>query len=482
MFPPCKDKTVYCAKCWWADEFNPLAYGQDFDFDRPFFEQMKELMGKVPLPHMIIGEGENADYTNYSWANRNCYLVSASDYSEDCYFSTYLFRCKDCFDCLFVNDSELCYQCVDSKKCYGSSYLQNCESLTDCYFCFDCRSCENCLGCVSLRRKKYCIFNKEYSKPEYEKKKKEFFEKYKNLEDLRKQFAEFKLKFPHKFVEIENCENCSGDHLMSCKNVLNCFDMVESEDCRNCALGLKSKDCYDCNGATSSELCYQSIACPENYGLKFCAVVWPKSTFLNYCVLSRASNYCFGCVSLLKNEYCILNKQYTKEEYEKLVPKIIEYMKKTGEYGEFFPTEISPFSYNETLAQDYYPLNKEEVLKNNWKWRDDESEKMSNGLAYEIPENIEKVDEEICKKILICETSGKPYKIIPQEVKFYRKMKLPIPRKSPIQRHKNRMSMRNPRELWERKCENCGTQISTSYDPKRPEKIYCESCYLKEIH
>jgi hypothetical protein len=26
-------------------------------------------------------------------------------------------------------------------------------------------------------------------------------------------------------------------------------------------------------------------------------------------------------------EYCILNKQYTKEEYEILVPKIIEHMK-----------------------------------------------------------------------------------------------------------------------------------------------------------
>jgi len=31
-------------------------------------------------------------------------------------------------------------------------------------------------------------------------------------------------------------------------------------------------------------------------------------------------------------KYCILNKQYSKEEYEELVPKIIEHMQKTGEW------------------------------------------------------------------------------------------------------------------------------------------------------
>lgn len=124
----------------------------------------------------------------------------------------------------------------------------------------------------------------------------------------------------------------------------------------------------DCTGVTPSELCYESIACPENYFLKFSAVIWPKSSYLKYCILSRASNYCFGCVSLHKNQYCILNKQYTRGEYGEMVLKIIEHMKKTGEYGEFFPIKISPFNYNETLAQDYFPLDKEDVIKKGWRW------------------------------------------------------------------------------------------------------------------
>ena len=36
-------------------------------------------------------------------------------------------------------------------------------------------------------------------------------------------------------------------------------------------------------------------------------------------------------------------------------------MKSTGEWGEFFPHEMSPFGYNETVAQEYFPMTEDEV-------------------------------------------------------------------------------------------------------------------------
>ena len=75
----------------------------------------------------------------------------------------------------------------------------------------------------------------------------------------------------------------------------------------------------------------------------------------------------FGCVGLRSTNYCILNKQYSKEEYKTMIPKVIAHMNempytdskgKTYTYGEFFPAELSPFAYNESLAQEYYPLDK----------------------------------------------------------------------------------------------------------------------------
>jgi len=482
MFPGDSRVKVYCKKCWWGDAWSPLDYGKDFDFSRPFFEQFNELIEKVPFGHLIIGgEVENCDYTNYLMTSKNCYLLSSSDYDEDCYYSTYVFRSKNCFDCLFVNDSELLCQCIDSNNCYGSAFLQDCQNVSDSYFCFDCKGCQNCIGCVGLRNKKFYIMNEKCSEDEFEKKKAAFFGQNKNFDVLRKQFNEFRLKFPHKYAEIEGCVNSYGDRLSNCKNAENCFDLVEAQDCKNVALGLKARDCMDCVGIPNSELCYLSTASPEDYALQFCAVTWPKSTFLQYCMFCRMSNNSFGCVSLHKNEYCILNKQYTKSEYEKLLSKIIEYMRNTGEWGEFYPIKFSLFAYNETVANDYFPLSKEAVLKKGWRWYEDESEKMYKGPRVEIPE-IGDATEDLCKKILICEETGKPYKVIPQELSFYKKMKLPIPRRCPDVRHKDRMKLRNPRKLWDRKCDKCGKIVKSSYAPDRAEIVYCEECYLKQAY
>jgi hypothetical protein len=452
MFPE-GERKVYCEKCWWSDDFNPLEYGQDFDFERPFFEQIKELMDKTPLPHLVIGGSENSDYTNYSWKLKNCYLMSSSDYIEDCLYSAYLMRSKNCVDCLFVQDSELLYECIDCKKCYNSIFLQNCKEVIDSAYCFDCHSCKNCLGCVGLHRKKYHIFNKEYSKEEFEKKKKNFFEKYKDLDELRAKFLEFKLQFVHKYASIENCDNVVGDCLISCKDCNKSFDLIECEDCNYSSLGVGSKDCMDCIGIPETELAYESACIPENYSMKFCWTIWPKASYLEYCILSRASHNCFGCVSLNKNQHCILNKQYSKEEYEKMVKKIKAHMIKTKEYGEFFPMEMTPFEYTETLAQDHYPRKV--------------TEKKS-----------QKTD--VSGEFLTCKVTGKKYRLTKQEIDFYKKMNLPNPSKSPIQRHKERMLLRNPRKLWTRRCEKCETNIQTSYSSKRPEKIYCQNCYLKE--
>ena len=75
---------------------------------------------------------------------------------------------------------------------------------------------------------------------------------------------------------------------------------------------------------------------------------------------------------MVGKEYCILNKPYSKQEYGTLAGKIADHMISTGEWGEFFPHQYSLHDYNETLAQDFYPLTKQEVLNRGWTWRDDD--------------------------------------------------------------------------------------------------------------
>jgi hypothetical protein len=194
----------------------------------------------------------------------------------------------------------------------------------------------------------------------------------------------------------------------------------------------------------------------------------------------------------MKNaSYCILNKQYTKGEYERLVPKIIEKMKKTPlrlpdgsfagqEWGEFFPPSMSPFGYNETIAGDYFPLTKYEATNRQFRWSDYQlppPQVAKIVKAADLPDSIDDIPDDIVNWAVECS-----FKILKQEVDFYRQMHLPVPKFHPDERHRRRMAVRNPRHLWNRTCAKCSKAIETSYAPDRPETVYCEECYLSTVY
>jgi hypothetical protein len=187
---------------------------------------------------------------------------------------------------------------------------------------------------------------------------------------------------------------------------------------------------------------------------------------LRYCDSCISCKNCFGCIGLQHKEYCILNKQYSKEEYEKLKTKIIEHMTKTKEWGEFFPPSLSPFAYNETGAQDFFPLTKEEAEKLGFRWLDKDKKESK------IPNS---------KDVLSCEECGKNYKLIPQELKFYKQMSIPTPTHCPSCRHKERFQTRGEYALYDKTCDNCKQPIKTTYPPKSPYTIFCEKCYLESV-
>jgi hypothetical protein len=198
----------------------------------------------------------------------------------------------------------------------------------------------------------------------------------------------------------------------------------------------------------------------------------------------KGSHDLFGCAGMKHHFYCILNKQYTKEEYEALVPKIIAHMRTTGEWGEFFPASMSPFPYNETVAQEQFPLDRDSALKEGWKWREIQDEKPQVQKIIpgaELPASIADIPDDVLNWAIKCEQSGRPFRIVRQELEFYRRHSLPLPRLHPDERHKRRTALRNPRKLWDRQCDNCKKAIKTTYAPERLEKVFCEECYLETV-
>lgn len=476
---------VFRQQEWHSDQWNAMDYGRDFDFSRPFFDQWHELCLKIPRPNVFTAYefDDNSAYTNHSGGNKDCYLIFDSDGNRDCYYGYSFNSSTNCMDCFRTRKSELCYECIDSVQCYGSAYLQECDNCSDSMFLKNCTSCRNCLMCSNLKNKEYCVENKQVTKEEFEAFR-AMLGQHSTLQSAKERFEKLKLEYPQRYLHGVSNENCSGDYLVHCKDAYRCFDTEDLYDGRYVYQGfMPLKTCMDLQECGEGELLYECCVMGyDAHGCAFCHHALASQSNLLYCSLSPHCKDCFGCIGLQRKQYCIFNKQYSKEEYEELVPKIIEHMRTTGEWGEFFPMNTSVYAYNETLAQDYYPLTKDEVQKEKLPWLD-EAEKTNRymGPPVDLPDAIADVTDDVTKQILTCEVSGKQYKIIPQELKFYKQMNLPLPRRSFFQRHKDRMAMRNPRTLFNRECAHCNKPIETTYAQDRPEIVYCESCFQESL-
>ena len=479
IYSPDKPYKVYEQSVWWSDKFDPLSYGREFDFSRPFFEQWQDLSLAVPRASIHNANSENCEYTNYSGENKNCYLVAGTLNCEDALYSYRISHCSNISDSYDAFDCELCYEVSYSKTLYNCRHCTQCHLSGGLTLCADCNGCQDCFGCVNLRNKKYHIFNEAFEKEEYEKKVRLLLS---NMPDAVSQYESFRKTQPHRAVDAVNCEASSGDHLLNCKNCHDVFSHRDSEDCRYGAFCEGNRFCMDANFSNVGELQFNSTNLVKNYHVLFANFAWYDKNAI-YVTSCFNSSDIFGCVGMKKHSYCILNKQYTKEEYEELVPKIIDHMRKTGEWGNYFPPKFSPFGFNETAANVEHPLDRETVLHRGWKWHEEtKTSQQKSDKAYEIPSDITDVSDDITSQVLTCEVTGKSYKIVPQELKFYRQMGLPIPRKCPDQRYRERVALRNPHKLWKRPCMHCSKEMETTYAPDRPEIVYCEECYLKEVY
>jgi len=521
MYAPGKNYNVVEDYKWWGDAFDMMSYGQEYDFSKPFFEQFDGLLRRAPLPHLQrqYATFENSDYCNGASYLKNCYLVFGADDCENVMYGDGMVRVKDCLDVKFVYDSELSYENLMITKCYRCSFCQDVEGSNDLVFCQDCVGCNNCVGCFGLRNKAYHIFNKSYSKEDYQEKIKEFnLGSFSATEKLRQEADKFFLLQPHKFIHGRHNKDVLGDYLYNSKNTHDAFRVNQVENCRFVfgldQFGGGTTNSYDFSWfGNNSELMYEAAWCGNGVSnIRFSA--WNYNAMdLQYCYGCHNSQHLFGCVGIRSKSYCILNKQYTKEEYEALVPKIIEHMNVTVyadkkgriyKYGEFFPAEISPFSYNETMAHEFIHRSRQQVESFGYSWYDRSERNLKPEISWkELPDHIDDVGDELAGKLILCKSFEEDhleasehnctevFKLTPKEIDFYRKLKIPLPRFCPNSRYYIRLGKLNPMKIWHRQCMceknhlhhagRCANEFETSYAPDRPEIVYCEHCYQAEV-
>src|SRR3989338_8059908 len=489
MYNPKSPYIVFCNDCWISDKWDPFSYTMDYDPNKQFFDQLKELIIKVPKSATYItnavGSNLNSEYTNFAGGNKNCYLFCNGSKNENCIYSRGLDRSMDICDVYYGDDIENIYESVSVHKSNGIVWGQNVSDCVDCRFILNCSGCQNCFGCVNLRHKFYYFFNEPLQREEWLKRVSEFSGNSVKMEEMKKKFMEFSLKFPRRPHNNLKVTNCEGDYIFESKNCKSCFEVSFGEDLKY-AFSIKSaKDCVDVIGhCRTSELLFNDVAFGAGSRRVICSWWIDSSQDVEYSLATRQSTDCFGCDAIKNGSFVILNKKYSKEEYKKIKDHIIKELKEKDVYGDFLPSELCPFGYNETIAQDNMPLTKEEAIEQGFCWEDNiqKTEGKETIKVEEIPDNIKDIPDDFINEVLVCTECSRNYKLISRELNFYKKMIIPIPRNCWNCRFLERLFCRGPYKFWKRNCDKCQKEITTNYAPDRPEIVYCESCYNKEVY
>ena len=102
--------------------------------------------------------------------SRDCFDVFFAIESEHLAYSQGLYKSRDSYDTTFALGGELLYEFLGtaaSDRNYAVKFSSMINSSRNLEYCDLCLNSHDCFGCIGLRNKSFCIFNKQYAEDEY---------------------------------------------------------------------------------------------------------------------------------------------------------------------------------------------------------------------------------------------------------------------------------------------------------------------------
>ena len=410
-----------------------------------FFDKIKALFLTVGMPNLLsFYQNENCDYANITIHSKNIYLTFWSVWCENVMYS-YLIKDNSSDVIASVMAWDNCSVVFESSailRSHNIFYSRNIADSSDMRFCQNMQWCSECIHCSWLHNKTYCIDNIELSKEEYLIKKNEF------LSDKNKFYSR------RQGWELANygSNNVTWSAIIKSNEVANWRFVYQVSWWRNiCFAGSANgnQNVYDAIffGSPSGDNVYAVAWWGSGIQNMYCSthVNWWSDVY--YCLFMENCSFCLWCVGLKNKEYCIFNKQYTKEERYAKVDEIFSEMEREWTLWSFFPWSINPFYFNDTAAHLLEPsIGRDEVTWLWYLWRDEpirvdipdwmETVKASELEQFEwYKDGTWMIDPLILKKVII-DPEWNSYRVVKLEYDFLVKHGLPLPRKHWLERMK----------------------------------------------
>jgi len=425
---------------------NSLKKNKFLDKNKSFFDNFWELFKSFKLPHMIqFLENKNSEYSDVVVGCKNNYLSNINTNAENCLYTFSIKESENIINSVAVwkHSSNVYYSSGinNSYKIFYSRYIINSNNI---WFSSNLIWCQECIKCDNLENQKYCINNVKLEKADYLKQKEEILknksEFYNNYLKLSKKSGSF------------NSKNCKWNFILNWENLDNSYFISDTKIWKNLMFfGGDSENENNYNiftwGTWKNVNTYSTMWCWmwNDHIYNSAHIPYWNNIFYSYYVIN--CSYCIWCIWLKNKSYCILNKQYTKEQWEKLSLEIFESMEKSWDLWEFWPAKINPFYFNDTVAGLIWWFKKDEIISEWFLWRDEK-------IKVDIPdENLViwfselkdyewfdsnwnwKINPEILKKV-IKSKNWDYYRIVKMEYDFLIKHWLPLPRLHWLERMK----------------------------------------------
>lgn len=476
------DDEYYRGDAWDAKEF-----AVNYDASGSFFDQFNEFTKRVPRQTLYADpKNTNSPYAVGGIELAHSYYVNGSIYGENLQYGSTSLYSKDTVNFLDIEHCEKCYEVTRVKRSFDCKFCIDCSDCMSSSFLIDCKNCSDCFGGANLRNKRYIFWGEQLSRDDYFAKIAEFnLGNYTTLQECKNNFRNLRHRAIFKNLTNIKSINSTGNELGNCNNCIECFQVFEGgENLRHVVSVQKITDSMDYYGGVTSSLIYMSCGTADASRVPFSILVRTGQDS-EFCIECNNITNCFGCVALKNKSFCVFNKQYTENEYWDIIDTIKLDMLTRGEYGEFFSPSTSQIAYNESAAYAEFPLSKSEVTGRGWHWADPDIlpdiDPSALIRADDLPDNIKGVSDDILHKAVLCMESGRPFRLTPYELNFYRQHNLPLPRLHPDVRIDKLLENRIPYHLYDDTCKKCGEAIKSGYDPAKGYNVYCESCYQKEV-
>ncbi|MBI4598779.1 hypothetical protein HY734_01115 [Candidatus Uhrbacteria bacterium] len=475
---------------WFAEDWSEK--GRPIDAQRPFWDQLWDLMRDVPY---IASRSTGMQNTVGVGAMNviDSYMACGSADVTRSFYTYAAFQTEDSVDVANSRQVARSYHVAGSANIVDSQFVFESQSCLSCSFVFDCWNCENCFGAVNKRNKKYLWFNGQLTKEEWERRRKDAdLSSHAVVERFRAQFYDLWKRegvWPASF-ETGNTES-DGERLTGCVRCTDCYWQLKSVDCRRCRFGFENTDCAYLSGVAWETGSYMSTGCSHSAADLFC-MNNDSCQNMELSVNCHDSQDCFGCAGLRNKRFHVLNRPYDEQTYWHLVDEIKCRMLDEGTYGNFFPGKFSPSGFQYSTGELYIGYSLEDLEQYGALSFDPARGQVlaphKGGdvqplSIVDIPDTIDETDPAVwVGKPIVDPEAGRNFSVIPVEFEVYRAHRWPFPRAHFVRRLTDLVRHSNGPIKEERVCATCDLPIVTYRNMRFPErKVLCQACYLKHL-